>query len=122
LVHVGETLEAAVVREALEETGLHVVPVGPAELVERIFRDDFGRTRYHYVLADFLCEARGGVLEAGSDAAEVRWAREDELADLGVAEVTVRVIGNAFRCLRGSRGGRRVSLRSLNLKNTCLKT
>jgi len=54
LVHVGETLVEAVKREAFEETGLEVEPLGLVELLERIFPDDRGRVRHHYVLADYL--------------------------------------------------------------------
>ena len=54
-VEVGETLEAAVAREMLEETGLQV-EVGPViEVFDRIMRDDDQRVRYHYVLVDYLC-------------------------------------------------------------------
>ena len=48
-VEAGETLEEATAREIVEETGL-VVEVGPlVEVLDRIFRDDDGRVRFHYV-------------------------------------------------------------------------
>ncbi len=54
-LEVGETLEAAIAREIVEETGL-VVDVGPmVEVLDRIFRDGDGRVRYHYVLVDYVC-------------------------------------------------------------------
>jgi ADP-ribose pyrophosphatase YjhB (NUDIX family) len=69
-VEIGETLEAAVAREMLEETGLEV-EVGPViEVFDRIMRDDDQRVRYHYVLIDYLCWPRGGNLRAGSDVDE----------------------------------------------------
>jgi 8-oxo-dGTP diphosphatase len=92
LVDVGETLRDAVIREALEETGLEVEPTELVEVVERIFRDDLGRVQYHYVLADFLCHVRKGNLFAGSDALDAKWFRPDELPDLNLAEITLRVI------------------------------
>jgi 8-oxo-dGTP diphosphatase len=92
LVDVGETLRDAVIREALEETGLEVEPTELVELVERIFRDDSGRVQYHYILADFLCRVRRGNLLAGSDALDAKWFRPDELTDLNLAEITLRVI------------------------------
>ena len=53
----------------LEETGL-VVDVGPVvEVFDRILVDDDNRVRYHFVLIDYLCRPRAGVLAAGSDVA-----------------------------------------------------
>ncbi len=92
LVNVGETLKDASIREALEETNLEVEPVRLLELVERIFLDDSGRAQYHYVLADFLCSVRGGKLRAGSDALDAKWFHRDELQQLNLADITLRVI------------------------------
>src|SRR5271170_7179332 len=74
----GETLREAVVREAREETGLVVETGEMLGVYERVIRNDEGRVRYHYVLLDFLCRPIGGNLQAGSDAAEVRWCTRDE--------------------------------------------
>ena len=91
----GETLREAVAREAFEETGLVVEPTEMLGVYERVIRgDDKGddkddkndkRVRYHYVLIDFLCHPVGGDLKAGSDAADVRWFRRQELPALKLA-------------------------------------
>jgi 8-oxo-dGTP diphosphatase len=81
----GETLHAAVIREAREETGLGVETGEMLGVYERLIRDDEGRVRYHYVLIDFLCRPVSGDLKAGSDAAEVRWFTRDELPALNLA-------------------------------------
>ena len=100
LVEVGETLREAVAREALEETGLKVEPGALIELLERIFHDGDGRIRYHYVLADYVCVVTSGEPKAGSDVLDVRWADENDLAALNVAEITVRVIRKAFQAAK----------------------
>jgi 8-oxo-dGTP diphosphatase len=81
----GETLREAVAREAREETGLLVQTGEMLGVYERVIRDDEKRVRYHYVLIDFLCRAVGGDLQAGSDAADVRWFTRDELPALNLA-------------------------------------
>jgi 8-oxo-dGTP diphosphatase len=96
LVHLGETLQEAVAREALEETGLQVEPQHLVELLERIFPDENGRVRYHYVLADFSCKVVGGNLKAGSDASEVAWAEGSRLEDFNLAPITLKVIRKAM--------------------------
>ena len=76
-VEPGESLEAAAVREALEETGLHIavdrevwsldLANGPDEV---------------YEIHDFLAHVVGGDLAAGDDAADVGWFERHELEDL----------------------------------------
>jgi 8-oxo-dGTP diphosphatase len=94
-VELGETLEEAVRREVLEETGLTVEPVGIVQAFDRISRDAEGRVRYHYVLVDFLCRVTGGCPACASDALEARWAGPRELD--GLTPLTVEVIRKALQ-------------------------
>jgi ADP-ribose pyrophosphatase YjhB (NUDIX family) len=96
-VEAGETLDAAVRREVLEETGLVVEPIRVHEIFERIIRDAAGQPEYHYVLIDYLCRITGGTTQAGDDVAQVRWMRFEELAGLTITEGTLAVIERAFR-------------------------
>jgi len=94
LLEIGESLTAGVAREVLEETGLVVETVELIELLDRIHHEN-DRVRYHYVIADYLCRVSGGVLLAGSDADEVRWAERAEWNShciLKLDPITVRVI------------------------------
>jgi ADP-ribose pyrophosphatase YjhB (NUDIX family) len=94
LLELGESLEAGVVREVREETGLEVEPVGLIELLDRIHREG-ERVRYHYVIADYLCRMKGGELRAATDAAAVRWVERAEWnshSSLRLDPITVRVI------------------------------
>ena len=96
VVELGETLRAAAEREALEETGLIVKAGAVVEVLDRIVPGKEGMPQYHYVLIDFLCTVHGGELRAGGDAADVRWANENELAEFKLEQPAVDVIGKAF--------------------------
>jgi len=93
-VELGESLEAAVCREVLEETGLVVEVIDTVKAFDRISRDAEGRVRYHYVLVDFLCRVVGGSLACATDALEARWATAGELA--GLTPLTIEVIRKAL--------------------------
>jgi 8-oxo-dGTP diphosphatase len=86
LVDVGEPVEAAACREAMEESGLTVRLHGLVGYVDRIVRDSAGRVQYHYVLLDFLATPESGTARAGSDAGAVRWTTLEELPALDTTE------------------------------------
>ncbi len=96
VVELGETLRDAAEREALEETGLIVKAGEVIEVLDRIIPGREGAPQYHYVLIDFLCTVHGGELRAGGDAADVRWARESELAEYKLEQPAVEVIRKGF--------------------------
>ncbi len=88
----GETLRAAAIREAREETGLVVKTGELLGVYERVIRSEDERVRYHYVLIDFLCRPVGGDLAAGTDAADVRWFTRAEIPPLNLASDTNEVV------------------------------
>lgn len=96
LVETGESLDEAVRREVLEETGLRVQPVEMLGIFERIMRDAKGRAEYHYVLADYICKVVGGTLKAGDDVARVEWVPRSRLGDFRMTEGTQDVIEGAY--------------------------
>ena len=100
VLEVGELVREAAVREAREETGLTVEPLELLGVYDRVLRNREQRVQYHYVLIDFLCRRVAGDLVAASDAAEVRWFAQDELAELRLAPDTLEVIQRGFAKVR----------------------
>ena len=96
LVETGETLDQAVRREVLEETGLRVRPVEMFGIFERVMRDARGRAEYHYLLMDYVCRVTGGKLRAGDDVARVAWVTRRRLRDYKMTEGTREVIERAY--------------------------
>ena len=94
-LELGETLEAGVAREVLEETGL-VVDVGPvADVFDRILVDEEARVHFHFVLIDYICTPRAGTLLAGSDVSEVALAEPGDLDRYRLTEKARDVIMSA---------------------------
>ncbi len=98
-LEVGETLPEAVKRELAEEAGIEVRVGELIEALERIFLDPDSRTKYHFVILDYLCDMKGGTAKAGSDATEVAWATEVELDKYGLSAAATRVIQKAFQTI-----------------------
>jgi 8-oxo-dGTP diphosphatase len=100
MLELGETFEEGVRRELAEETGLQVRIVEFIEVFERIFSGVDGRTRYHFVILDYLCAVESGEAKAASDVTDVAWAREEELEGYSLTPTATRVIKRAFQLWR----------------------
>ncbi len=99
LVHLGERIEEALVREIEEESGLRVRLLGLCGVIDRVVREK-DTVRYHYVIIDYVAESVGGRLQAGSDAAEVRWVNVDDLGQYDTTDGLADMIHRA-RALQG---------------------
>ena len=98
-VELGETVQAALVREMLEETGLQVHVGAVVDVVDRIQVEEDGRVAYHFVVIDYLCAVRGGTLRAGSDVADVALVAPSALAPYTLTDAALSVIARAQELL-----------------------
>jgi 8-oxo-dGTP diphosphatase len=102
-LELGETLEQGIIREMREETGLEVRVLELIELFDRIYPGDGSsgvkdksKPRFHYVIADYLCEPLSGEPRAGSDVTDLAFAQENELAKFHLTETATRILKKAF--------------------------
>lgn len=84
-VEVGETVEEAATREALEETGVRAGANRVLGVRDIILRDSGGKVRWHYVLFAVLCDYVSGEPFPASDAENARFI---PLKELGEYELT----------------------------------
>lgn len=106
-LELGETLEAGLAREMLEETGL-VVEVGVVvDVFDRILLDPERRVRYHYVLIDYLCRPVGGSLAHGSDVAAAELVEPADLVRFRLTPKATSVIERALTLARSYQWDRR---------------
>ncbi len=101
ILEIGESLEEGVARELLEETGIEVRVLELIEVFDRIYLEGGSaesrrRPRFHFVIADYLCERLAGEPRAGSDVTDVAFAAEEELARFHLTETATRVLKKAF--------------------------
>jgi len=81
LVEVGERIEEAALREAIEETCLEVELVKRLGVVDKIELDEQGKVYYHFVIIQYLADVLGGEMCPMDDALEAEWVTLDQLKD-----------------------------------------
>lgn len=92
-VESGETVERAIEREVLEETGLVV------DCVREVCVYELRRDGHAYDIHEMLCSPRDAdaPIRAGDDASEAAWFRDEDLVRIGVRADAIDVIRRALR-------------------------
>ncbi len=100
-LEVGETAAEGACREAWEETGLRVEPIGLLGVYDSRFWD--ARSPYHLYQLVFLCrpQADGQQPQVTDETLDVGWFTEHEVGALPLDSNHVGRIPHAFRRMRG---------------------
>ena len=93
-VELGETLEAAALRELLEETGVTARVAGLVEVYEIL------EPEFHYVLIDYAAHNVSGAACAGDDADEACFVPIDEALSLVARDDIVDVLLKSKRIIQ----------------------
>jgi mutator protein MutT len=88
LVEVGETIEEAIKREVLEETGISIKPIKLLEVLDSIKKNEDKKVQYHYIIFEFLCKYNSGEIKASSDAPNAAWIPLDSLDSVNIMSST----------------------------------
>ena len=80
-VELGEHLEQTVIREALEETGLHVHDLHFLCWQEFIYDPAFWKRR-HFMFFDFACRAESQAVQLNDEAEDYIWVGLEKAFDL----------------------------------------
>ncbi|NHJ23796.1 MAG: NUDIX domain-containing protein [Candidatus Lokiarchaeota archaeon] len=92
----GERVEDAAEREALEETGFNVKITSLAGIINKIMYDKSGKVEYHYVLINYFVKQIDGnhdqLPKAQDDALEARFVPFDELKEYKLTESLVELL------------------------------
>ncbi len=92
----GETLEAALVREVKEETGLDVADVRFAMVQDCVNSPEFYKPA-HFVLLNYTCLAAGGAVRLNDEAQEFQWLPPGEALRIELNTPTRTLIEHVLR-------------------------
>jgi 8-oxo-dGTP diphosphatase len=95
-VKLGESPEAAVIREVLEECNIEIVPQMVNRIFSHLIKDSSGKIRFHYIVVNYQCRMNGGTPRSGSDALEIRWIKWQELEGMDLADGVAEAVGLLF--------------------------
>ncbi|OCL26572.1 ADP-ribose pyrophosphatase [Orenia metallireducens] len=77
-IELGESMEDALKREILEETGLEIYDIKLISLKESIYSDNFHKQK-HFIFIDYICKTDSYSVTLNEEAQEYNWVDLDEI-------------------------------------------
>ncbi len=81
-IELGETSVEAVRREVEEEVGIRISEPKLIDIYDSIFRDSWGRIRYHYVIIEYVARPLSLDVRPSREVLEYRWLGLGEIMDM----------------------------------------
>jgi 8-oxo-dGTP diphosphatase len=97
LVELGERVEVAAAREALEETGLSVKVERLLDVGSDISTHRGLRPEYHYILVDYVARPLQGRVVLNAESSDYGWFRQRDIPRLMMSEGTRAALAKYFR-------------------------
>jgi 8-oxo-dGTP diphosphatase len=94
LLETGEALLEAGRREVREEVGVDIVVEKLFQVSEEIIRDSEGKTRFHFILVDFLAslDPEGTTIVLNEESESFVWSKPEDIKGPDVSENTKRIV------------------------------
>ncbi len=97
-IEYGESVFDAAAREAMEEMGVKVKPVGVYRVFEDIYPKDFHDKKKHFIYIEVICKALSGRVKLDDrEAKEYLWMRESEVRTKHIHESVRKLILDYLR-------------------------
>ncbi len=99
LLETGEALIEAGRREVREELGVELEVEGLFHVSEEIIKDSAGKTRFHFILVDFLASLKpeGATITLNEESESFKWFTPDQVGGLETTENTRRIVEKYLR-------------------------
>ncbi|MFO7570441.1 MAG: NUDIX hydrolase [Smithellaceae bacterium] len=91
-LELGESLRDGAAREILEETGVTIAVGDCVYVFDLIERDEAGKVKFHFIVADFAALYVTGEPKGEDDAEEARFLAPEDLAALPVSQNTLKAL------------------------------
>ena len=90
-IEAGEKMEAALVREVKEETGLKIYDIQLLGITESVYSKSFQEQK-HFIFVDFICRSNSDQVTLNEEAQSYQWIKLSEIESYELEEFTANLL------------------------------